>query len=494
MIDESITVHDQHQFEIKLGYRLHKESKTTAYGLDAYLYLPYSLGINRATYTKAQFYNDMQAYIRLMSPEASLGTIVNGEASPLSTLRAATEALAAGATAETTARYEAEIKLFGCVVKSALHDYVEFTQKTLINEDRRRLMADYLDCAGRILTCYRELRQLVQIPSVSGRLQSVFDFGDEYLSLLFEDHTYLLLESVVSADPVFFGGFRGKLIDLIEQELSYRRQRHYQSIPDEKSDNEKLVFRKSVLKKYMSSVLFLSTRTEQAGAMMEQVVFGVAAGLAMIFATAVAFVTQSVYGSLTLPFFLALVISYIFKDRLKDLLRLYLSRRVASRLFDHHMHIYSSAGEDVGVCRESFEFVPERKIPPEIARMRSRDHITEIENGWVGEKVILYRKRILLYKDRILRLFRHHNIEGINDIMRFSVLEFIRKMDNPTKNLYVLEEDAYQRIKGDRVYHLNLLLRYALPRKTVYKRFRIVLNRKRIKRIEPVTVEEIAAG
>ena len=491
MINESITVHDQHQFEIKLGYRLHKESTVTAYGLDAYLYLPYSLGVNRATYSKTQFYNDIQAYIRLKSPELPLGRIVSGAGAPAASLKTAVEALAAGATGESAAASEAEIMIFGCIVKSALRDYVAFLRQAQIEGDRRRLADQYLQYASEILAAYRNLRPVLQIPTVSERQFGVYLFGDEYLSLLFEDYSYLMLETVLTEDDTSFKDLRRRLILFIDSELAYRKQHNYPSIPDEKSDNEQLLFRKSVLKKYIGRVLFLTTRSEPEGALIEQVLFGIAAGIAMLFATAVAFYTQSIFGSLTLPFFVALVVSYVFKDRLKDFLRLYLSKRLTSRFFDHHMRIHTSDRKKVGSCRESFEFVEEPRVPVEVRQMRRRDHITEIENGWMGEKVILYRKRIRLRTRLIRQTFMQHEIEGINDIMRFSVLEFIRKMDNPKKQLYVLDAEDYQRVKGDRVYHLNLILKYMLPSRLVYKRFRIVLNRKQIKRIEPVTVREV---
>jgi hypothetical protein len=487
MIDESITVHDQYQFEIKLGYRLHKEAKITSYGIDAYIFMPNSLGVNRGTYSKAQFYTDMQAYIRLMSPEAPLDQIaLESDASPLQKLKAAFQSLVMEVTDETIARYEGEIKIFCCILKSTLHDYFEFVKKISDVNDRCRMAEDFLRHGRAIESAYRNLRSVVQVPSVPEKLFSVYQFGDEYISLLLEDHSYLFLERVLVEDRRAFADVRAHMIDFIEEEVEYRRQRKYRSIPDETSDNEQLVFRKSVLKKYMSSVLFLDAHAEPEGIMLEQVLLGIAAGLAMFFATAVAFVTQSVYGSLTLPVFVALVVSYVFKDRIKDILRLYLSRKMTSRLFDHHMDIITNTRRKAGLCRESFEFVDEAKIPAVIRQMRSRDHITEIENGWVGEKVVLYRKRICLFNDQVLKACRGHAVEGINDIMRFSVLEFIRKMDNPKKQLYIVDEDEYQRIKGERVYHLNLILKYTLPKRILYKRFRIVLSRKRIKRIEPV--------
>ena len=74
--------------------------------------------------------------------------------------------------------------------------------------------------------------------------------------------------------------------------------------------------------------------------------------------------------------------------------------------------------------------------------------------------------------------------------MRFNVAEFTRRMGDPKKELFVLDEDDYHRVKAERVYHLNMILRYGSDDRVRYKHFRIVLNRRKIKRIETVSVED----
>ena len=44
--------------------------------------------------------------------------------------------------------------------------------------------------------------------------------------------------------------------------------------------------------------------------------------------------------------------------------------------------------------------------------------------------------------------------------MRFNIAAFTQHMGNPHKELYVLDKDDYRRIKGERVYHLNMVLKY----------------------------------
>ena len=198
------------------------------------------------------------------------------------------------------------------------------------------------------------------------------------------------------------------------------------AIPTDRNNNEQLIFRRNVLKKYMHNVLFLDTRTRREGKVIEQGLFGIAAGISMLFATVVLFLSQSLYGPLTLPVFLALVIGYMFKDRIKEMLRVYLSRKVSSLLFDHKTRIYSDPRHPIGYCRESFDFVDEAKVPDRIMKIRDRDHMTEIQSEWVSEGVLRYRKRIKLSSRAIAAAYRDIDTDGINDIMRLNVAEFTR--------------------------------------------------------------------
>ena len=126
MIEETIHIHDKYQCEIKLGYRLDTKKRSTVYDVETYLFFPYSLGITRHTYSKHDFYNDIQAYIRLKTPTILLHDIVKGPHSPLHKVRARIEQLLVQIDYSTIAKYESQIKMFCCMCKSAIRDHVAF--------------------------------------------------------------------------------------------------------------------------------------------------------------------------------------------------------------------------------------------------------------------------------------------------------------------------------------------------------------------------------
>jgi hypothetical protein len=485
-MEARISIHDQHQMELKVNYPLPGDRRRTLYELDLYFFAPHSLGVHPQTYSKQQFYTDLQSYIRIKTPSVPLNRFKGGAQSPLARLRDALEQKAQQPLKHPLPEFEEQIKLFCCIFKSAVRDYVAYIHTTVDAQDRDRLIGEYLAAVQDITAGYRELQRIIQIPSVDQRTLDIYLFGDEYISLIVEDHTYHLLDGLSANNPGLSSENRKKLLALIDGEVRYRQRRRYASIPEEQKDNETLVFRRSVLKKYVASILFLDAEVKTDWLLLQQFFFGLAAAAAMVFATAAAFISQTVYGSLTLPFFVTLVVSYIFKDRIKDLLRYHLSRKMTRFLFDHKTRVRDVAGKIVGVCRESFGFIKDRKLPAEVRELRDRDHITEIENRWVGEDILLYRKRIRLHPKRVRRIFSEYEVAGVNDIMRFNVQEFLRRMDDPKKELFVMDDEGYHRIRGARVYHLNMIVRMTFAGRNLETRYRVVLNREGVKRIEHV--------
>lgn len=388
-MEARVSIHDQHQMELKLNYPLLDDRRRTLYKVDLYFFAPRSLGVHPHTYSKEQFYTDLQSYIRIRTPSMPLNCIKGDAQSPLAQLRSDLEQKAQQSSKDPLSAFEGQIKLFCCIFKSAVRDYVAYIHKTADAQDRDRLIGEYLAAVQGIAAGYRELQRIIQIPSVDQRALEIYLFGDEYISLIVEDHTYHLLDWLSANNQGLSLENRKKILTLIDSEVNYRRRRCYASIPEEQKDNETLVFRRSVLKKYVASILFLDAEVKTDWLFLQQFFFGLAAAAAMVFATAAAFISQTVYGALTLPVFVTLVVSYIFKDRIKDLLKYHLSRKMSRFLFDHKTRMRDVAGKVVGVCRESFGFVKGRKLPAEVRELRNRDHITEIENGWVGEDILL---------------------------------------------------------------------------------------------------------
>ncbi|MDD5167463.1 MAG: hypothetical protein PHN75_01485 [Syntrophales bacterium] len=489
MIEDIITIHDQFQFEIKWAYKINNGNKFTNYEIETYFFIPQNLGINKTTYKKNDFFNDLKTYIRFKTPTMLLRNIADGPGNLLQQLNRLFMIVSDHPDKQQLIEYENKIKLFCCEFKSALRDHVTFIEKKEKQPDIVNLIDQYIECVGRISRMYRELRNILNVPTLNEKVFTKYLFGDEYISIIIEDYSYALLSSLSRNLDFQNSSYLARLLEIINREIEYRRHNYLSSVPQADSDNEVVVFRKSILKKYIGSILFLKVHTENDGRFLEQLLFGTAAGLAMIFATIVAFISQKAYGSFSLPVFFALVISYMFKDRIKELLRTYFSEKLDAVLFDHKTYLQMDNKEKVGWCKESFNFINEVAISDKIRVLRNRDHITEIENDWMGEQIILYKKLIRLYANDFSKLQSIGPVDSINDIMRFNIEKLLTKMDNPLKPIFITQGDGYKKIYAKRVYHVNLVTKYSIDGKSVFKRFRIILNRKGIKAIEMTGTE-----
>lgn len=484
MLQLTVKRHDRYQIELKVAYPVPGGARKQSHEFDLYLFAPLNLGVRRENYSKDQFYRDLQSYLRLTTPVVPLERFVRGPESPSAKLRAVIEGAKLEQCEEPPSDYERAVRLYCSILKSAVRESSAVIRRTTEVEERDRLVGAFVKELQEIGRDYREMRALVDRPGVPARSLEIYLFGDEWLSLMVEDSGFRILEEIrtegLSGTP--FAALRR----LADGESRYRAQQGYPSVSEEDGDNELPVYRRSVLKKYMAGILFLQTEVRRAGAVVRETLFGIAAALAMVFATAVAFATQSIYGALTPAFFVALVVSYIFKDRLKEALRSYFQKRMRGFLFDQRTILRDAADMPVGECRTSFDFIDRKRLPDDVRVLRDSHHITEIENRWLGEQIMVYRKRVQLNGKALTATFPDYDAPGVTDILRLRVNEFLSRMDDPTRELFVADDEGYQRIKGVRVYHLNLIVRLHGRDQGRLQRFRIVLTREGIKRIEPV--------
>ena len=76
---------------------------------------------------------------------------------------------------------------------------------------------------------------------------------------------------------------------------------------------------------------------------------------------------QQTYGNFTMPLFIALVVSYMFKDRIKDLMHYWFANKLGSKFYDYKIKLVMH-GEPVGWGKEGCDFVNEEKLPLEGVR------------------------------------------------------------------------------------------------------------------------------
>ncbi len=484
MIDIKAKIHDKFSVEFKVGFVADGE-RGNDFAINTWIFLPNSLDINPATYGKEDFYRDVKSNVRFITPIFPLGEIAGGAAVPLEHIRRALSGLAADPSREHVADYEYHIKMVSAIVKSAMREAVYAVEECGTASVAEELCRKFVADARRTVDAYREAARIIDVPQVGVDLKHLYDFGDEYMSRLTESFSFRLLQSL--------GRFRGDegagtasaaVEELIREEADYKRARGYAAVaPDDPQGNRRLVYRHNVLKKYISSDLYIKLDKKQDGKTVRQIYYSIAAGIAMVFATVVAFAFQRRFGNFSGPLFVALVVSYMLKDRIKELARYYFAHRLGRKYFDHKADI-NIKEQPIGWLKEGMDFISDGKVPPEVMEMRGRTPLLEAENRIFDEKIILYRK--LVYIDgQELAKYDEYRLSGINDILRLHFGRFTLKMDDPQTPLRRLRDDgSVEVIYTDRIYYINFVMQFRYGAGSEYKRFRLVVTRNGILSIE----------
>lgn len=503
LLENRLDIHDQKQFELKVEYQPSGTDPDSKYSIDAWLFLPGSLNIDADTYPRQDFYADLHNYVRLKTPVLSFDELLQGRHSPLYELEERMPLGLLGPEAEVL--YDA--KMLACIFRGTLRRFRRGVRErcaTLARgaeasgeiappsvEDLDRLARSSVTATRELLSRYRTVVKALKAKyPLSDRSMAALRFVDEFMSLTVER---FFRRTVVEMDQMprsgLFTDLRKALMDQVIEEEKYRKEQQLRSVLTPQGDNEEYTHRLGILKKYCMNILFLKVRRTSARKTFEEVLLAGAAGLAMVFATLVAFIAQDRWSQASFNFFIALVIGYMFKDRIKEAARGWAARIADKHFFERKTRIQDPAtGDDVGVCREKVEYGQQASPPPEVLRLRQVDDLQAITQGELSETVIHYKKEIDLESDVLPRM-GSGIVSGVTDIIRFNVERLLRDMDDPEHALdYVdLEDFSVEKLRAVKTYPVDVALKFFVDdgadRRARYQLVRLVLDRNGIRRM-----------
>lgn len=476
MIDIKAKVHDRYGLEFKVGFIARRKLRKSNFNMAMWVFVPRGLDITPATYSKSNFYQDLKSNIRLITPKYLLRDI---PAEPLSILKKACQDAASTPTNTSFREYEYHIKMFAAIVKSAARDEVANILSAKRADDIQFLCKEYAENIARILEEFHNLRRIILTPSVTQEHLDTYRYADEFLCNTLIRHLFAVHDRLPNPPAA--------LLEQIKSIDGYRVCMNYpRPDPQDAEKSAMYIHRLGTLKKLVESHLFLRVPKKKDGVLVEQLYYSIAAGLAMLFATVVAWAFQSTFGNLTWPLFIALIISYMMKDRIKELMRYYFAHRLSNRHFDNKAKV-SIREKEIGELKEAMDFVDLDRVPSQIMDRRLSTFVTAAERRICDDTVILYRKNMNIDRDK-MEEGSLYNLPGINDIIRLQVDSFVRKMDNPVVKQSCLDADGNETLMVcPRNYFLNIVLQYIYDGSTEYKHFRILLNRDGISAIEEIS-------
>jgi hypothetical protein len=479
MIDTEVKVHDNFSLECKIGFIPDKDSPkdVNQFRINSWIFVPNSLDINRSTYKKTDFYRDVKTNIRLITPVYSLAGILKAGHGPLPRLQKALDGLVIDPTNEIkTESFVYQVKMFVCIVKSALRRHVQIIRNTSADEKIISHVESFIHDVRETALQYREKWEELTKTNISKQQRDYFLFGDDFLGNIIEQYSFEIMHRL-SGNKNVFEKIKPELYKLLEDETAHKRKRGFMLLEKEDTKHNSLVItQRNILKKFVESDLFLQIIKKKDGALAKQVYYSIAAGIAMIFATVISFFATQRFGNFTTDLFVILVFSYMFKDRIKDIMRYYFTSKLSKKYFDTKLNL-SIRKQEIGWMKEGFDFIEEGKLPDEVRSIRARSPLVEAENQVYDEKIILYRKWVSLSREDIEK-YKEYRLSGINDITRFNLLHYTQKMDNPFIPLYIPDEkNGLTRIEGDKMYSLYFIVQCQSDSDEYYRRYRILFNR-----------------
>ena len=486
MISIQAKKHDNFSVEFKFGFNCIEDGVRDDFSVNAWVFVPNSLDINPENYGKKQFYRDVKSNVRLITPVYLLRDIARDTSQPLVQLKKALENIVSDGSRSSMDAYEYHLKMFAAIFKSALRDHAAHLRSVRSLDTAEYLVEDYVDSAKTVLAKFRGLYKIIDVPTVSDKTRSIFRLSDEFMSHMVELRTIRLIKMMDSSDTTGkCEGIRERFVGLITDEREYMKQMGYGLLTGDKAHDRQLVFHHGMLKKFIESELYINLDKKKDGVAVEQIYYSIAAGVAMIFATAVAWHTQMKYGNITWPLFIVLVVSYMLKDRIKDLLRYYFAHKLGNKYFDKKATV-TIGNNKVGLIKEGFDFISRAKTPDKVLRLREAGSFVEDESRIFEEKIMLYRKHVTI-DDVALAKNADYPMKGINEIMRLHLTRFTQKMDNPEVPIDTFDRQGrLVTVSIPKIYYVNVVFQLQHDADAEYHHFRITMTRNGVQAIDEI--------
>ena len=463
MIDLTTKIHDKFTLEFKVGFNTEateKPMKHSDFVMNTWIFVPNSLDINAAKYSKENFYRDLKSDVRLITPNYLLHELANDE-HLLPNQSLTDEFNRIFDAPEDTANLVHSLKMYCAIAKSAFRNALRNAKKCETRQQRYETCQTFMDDVTQVLNRFRNLYKKLKDSGIKGKIVQDFAYADEFLGNIFAEYTYRLRDYLRLSFPEEYKIIEARFKTILLGERAYKEQQGYIIFhPDDPKGNEDFVFRASLLKKFAESDLYLSSNKRKNTFLVEQILYSLAAGTAMVVAT----------------------LSSLFKDRLKDWLRLIFAKRVSSKVFDTRTN-FSIKGRHIGWSKDSFDFIDSDEVLPEVMRLRNRLPLFDEVSG-KDEKVLLFRKKVEVWRGELAKA-SPFPMRGINDILRYNITEFVRKMDNPNFPLAgTWEKDGYEPIVGRKIYRLHFIIQCVYEGKTEYKRVMVKCDKNGIVSVE----------
>lgn len=469
-------VHDRTHLEFAVDYPL--GDKLSDWVWEAYFFIPTSLRIHSGTYGKGRIYEDLHSYVRFAVPGLPLEELTRHARQELCEKLRGPEAEAVR-----------ELRLYASCVRTSMNSARRHLQNLMERGD------DSVDAAAMALAAQtRELLRAMReafAECATDLARMAADYVDEDLSILAETTLASLsldlrrAKLTETASRVAAGAVH---------EARYRRERGLDGVGSArvgKREVEHLEFRRHLLKRFTGSVLHLDTDVARAGRLTLEILYALAASVAMAFAVVMALYhgpTWRRFGDMWL-WATVVVLAYAGKDRIKATLQGVFSRWASRHLPDRRWRVSDPQSKrPVGTVRERSAFLPLDKLPADVLEVRNSTRGHSLERHARPEAVLWHQKACRWDRPAIRR--SDARFVAVTEVFRLDLTRWLAHTDDPKQRIVFAdpEDQHIYSAVAPRVYNIAVVyrLRRASEPDTPWKRVRVVVSRKGIRRVEQV--------
>ena len=277
-----------------------------------------------------------------------------------------------------------------------------------------------------------------------------------------------------------------------EKKLRLKSEFRLDSLQNPK-DKSQYLYYMSQYKKILASVLYLKIKREKTKNQPSHLLGSIAAFLASVFSFATMLWISTKYAVNTAIFIFFASISYVFKDRIKEIVKLVIHPKMLSRFPDYDTMIFidSASPVRVGNVREKMQLVDKANVNPSVLSIREETRKHDLLYEELNEAILLYQREISFDIDSIVKL--NPRSLGIVDIMRYNISRYRPRMNEPDDDICFYDEKNNElcRTTGTRCYFLNLILKYTSyhqkKERYHYERYRIIVKKSEIEEVEFVS-------
>jgi hypothetical protein len=495
LIDRRLEPHDRNQLEFNLTYLIKPGLRRQRYTVEMFMFVPRTLGIDKESYGPDQFFSDVAAFLRLKTPIVPLGLLQRtGETADVR--QQSLQKMLCTPDHQEPAIVR-ELKLLACIFRSACRTRLKLLLGWLAT-DTDGVAAAFEGFAANVDRARAALLSLAATcgrDTMGARVGQCWDLVDEYTSLIAEDYCTTAVRALERRRPLTaeLDQARQALAATAVRQYQHRQALGYPSRVEVGADNEEFPRRRRVLKHSVRSVLYLDVRPDENTARLTADIVGmIAAATAMLFAVTVALWAQVELAN-TWPFVVAMVVSYMIKDRLKEWGRHYLGRRARHLIPDRVSRIRDGHNRIIGTCSEFVRVQDPDQVDLGAVALRHAAHPDEVSEDGRPEVVVHYSKTIRVTPDVLVD--QMDGAEGLNDIIRLNLRRVRERMDAPHDVHHIVRPDTMEveRVDCARTYHLNVVLRLTVHNggqdDVREEHVRVVMDQRGIKRVEFVDGE-----